>query len=257
MTATSEQRRALGSLPFPGRNLVTALRYKGREYRLGVVYDALRRYCHGEVLDVGGGNFVTSAIEEGVPFDRWTVVEPSADDLPVIGDGRVHVEVGDGQALTHEGNSFDTVLSIHVLEHVLEPVRMVEELYRVVRPGGHLVLLVPQTANIHHAPHHYQNFTRYWLEAVAERTGGDVVEYRPMGGAWSSVASRLLLQYPGQLGVSGYREPRARRGWRFWALFPVGLATSAITFPLAMLLSLGDMEEEANNHLMVLRKPLS
>jgi len=29
---------------------------------------------------------------------------------------------------------------------------------------------------------------------------------------------------------------------------------SAVTFPFAMLLSFGDLEEEANNHLMVLRR---
>jgi hypothetical protein len=39
-------------------------------------------------------------------------------------------------------------------------------------------------------------------------------------------------------------------------LFPVGLIVSAIVFPLSLLMSLGDMKEEANNHVMVLRKPL-
>jgi hypothetical protein len=33
----------------------------------------------------------------------------------------------------------------------------------------------------------------------------------------------------------------------------LGLLTSALTVPLAMVLSLGDLEEEANNHLIVLR----
>jgi SAM-dependent methyltransferase len=168
----------------------------------------------------------------------------------------VHTRVGDGQALDLEGNQFDTVLSIQVLEHVFEPIRMVEELYRNVKPGGHVVIMVPQTANIHHAPHHYQNFTRYWLDAAAYRLGAEVVQYQPMGGAWSSIASRLLLQYPGALGLAGYKHPGAKRSLRFWLLFPIGLIISAITFPLAMVMSLGDMDEEANNHLMVLRKPL-
>ena len=64
-----------------------------------------------------------------------------------------------------------------------------------------------------------------------------------------------VLQYPTAFGVNGYRHPGVRRGWRFWALFPVGVVTTIVTFPLAMLLSLGDLEEEANNHLMVLRRP--
>src|SRR5690348_17735380 len=54
--------------------------------------------------------------------------------------------------------------------------------------------MVPQTANLHHLPHHYQNFTRYWLDAACNRLGADVVEYHALGGAWSTIASRVLLQ---------------------------------------------------------------
>lgn len=240
---------------FPGRNLVTALRYRGRDLRYHALFDVLRANCRGEVLDVGGGAFVATAIEHGIAFDRWTVVEPSAEDLPQVDDPRVVVRVGDGCALDLPDAGYDTVLSIQVLEHVFEPIRMFEELYRVTRPGGTLVVMAPQTANIHHAPHHYQNLTRYWLEQAAARVGAEVLEYHAMGGAWSSTASRLLLQYPAALGVGGYAHPGVRRGWKFWALFPLGILTSVVTFPLAMLLSVGDLEEEANNHLLVLRKP--
>ncbi len=79
---------------FPGRNLVTALRYRGRDLRYRSLFDVLRAHCRGEVLDVGGGTFVRTAVEHGIGFDRWTVVEPSADDLPTIDDPRVSVRVG-------------------------------------------------------------------------------------------------------------------------------------------------------------------
>lgn len=251
------ERSALDVAPrwFPGRNIVTTLRYKGRDLRYRQLFEVLRRHCHGQILDVGGGAFVNTAIEERVRFDEWTVIEPHEADLPKIVDPRVRVRVGDGQALDLAGNAFDTVLSIQVLEHVFEPIRMIEELYRVVRPGGAVIVMVPQTANIHHAPHHYQNLTRYWLEAAADRLGAEVVEYHALGGAWSTVASRLLLQYPGSFGVPGYAHPGVRRPLKFWLMLPVGAVVSAITFPLAMLMSWADMEEEANNHLMVLRKP--
>lgn len=240
---------------FPGRNLVTALRYKGRDLRYRALFDVLRAHCRGAVLDVGGGSFVRTAIEHGVGFDHWTVIEPHAADLPSVDDPRVRGMQGDGCALEIPDDTYDTVLSIQVLEHVFEPMRMMRELWRVLRPGGVCVVMVPQTANIHHLPHHYQNLTRYWLDEAADRLGAEVVEYHAMGGAWSTTASRLLLQYPAALGVDGYRDPRARRGPRFWALFPLGVLVSAVTFPFAMVLSLGDLEEEANNHLLVLRKP--
>lgn len=246
--------RSAGLARFPGANAVTTLRYKGRNLRYRRLFEVLRHYADGEVLDVGGGQFVRAAQRAGVPFERWTIVEPYEADLPVLDDARVTTLVGDGTALQLEGNRYDTVLSMQVLEHVFEPIRMFEELFRVTKPGGHLIVMVPQTANIHHAPHHYQNLTRYWLQSAAERVGAEVVEYHALGGAWSSVASRLLLQYPAALGVRGYAHPGVRRNWKFWALFPFGAVVSAVMFPLAMLLSLGDLEEEANNHLVVLRK---
>jgi SAM-dependent methyltransferase len=218
------------------------------------MFDVLRRHAHGDLLDVGGGSFVADAIRAGVPFDRWTVVEPDQADLPAIEDPRVSAVVGDGCALELPDASYDTVLSIQVLEHVFEPMQMMSELHRVTRPGGTIIVMAPQTANIHHAPHHFQNLTRFWLEEAARRLDTEVVEYHALGGAWSTIASRLVLQYPAAFRVSGYAVPDARRGWRFWALFPLGLVVSAVTFPFAMLLSTGDLEEEANNHIIVLRK---
>lgn len=239
---------------FPGRNLVTQARYRGRNFQYRAVFDVLRRHMRGDVLDVGGGSFVADAIRAGVRFDRWTVVEPYAADLPAMNDERVSAVVGDGCALEQPDNSYDTVLSIQVLEHVFEPVQMMSELHRVARPGGKIVVMVPQTANIHHAPSHFQNLTRFWLDEAARRLDAEVIEYQALGGAWSTIASRLLLQYPAALRVGGYAYADARRGWRFWALFPLGVIVSAVTFPLAMLLAAGDLEEEANNHVMVLRK---
>ena len=84
---------------FPGRNLVTALRYRGRNFQYRALFDVLRRNTKGRVLDVGGGSFVNDAMAAGVAFDEWTVVEPHAADLPVVDDRRVRAVVGDGCAL--------------------------------------------------------------------------------------------------------------------------------------------------------------
>jgi SAM-dependent methyltransferase len=229
--------------------------YKVRDIRSRALFAVLDRHVRGDVIDVGGGRFVTTVEERGLPFRSWTIVEPTPALLPGLSSARVHEVVGDGQHLGMRDGSYDAALSIQVLEHVFEPMRMLEELYRVVRPGGVVIVMVPQTANIHLAPHHYQNFTRYWLDEGARRLGAEVVERHTMGGAWSSIASRLVMQYPATFGVAGFRHEGARRTPLFWALLPVGLVVSAVMVPVTMLLGLADLEEEPNNHLMVLRKP--
>jgi SAM-dependent methyltransferase len=229
--------------------------YKVRDIRSRVLFEALERHITGDVVDVGGGRFAETVAARSIAFRSWTVVEPAASLLPGLDMPNVHEVAGDGQRLGLRTGTFDVALSIQVLEHVFEPIRMLEELYRVVRPGGTLIVMVPQTANIHLAPHHYQNFTRYWLEAGAARLGAEVVEQHTLGGAWSSIASRLVLQYPAVFGMRTFRHPGARRGPLFWILLPFGLAASAVMVPVCLLLGLADLEEEPNNHLMVLRKP--
>lgn len=46
-------------------------------------------------------------------------------------------------ALPFEDDSFDFVISVQVFEHVLDQVRMLRELHRIMRPGGHALHLFP------------------------------------------------------------------------------------------------------------------
>ena len=49
----------------------------------------------------------------------------------------------DLQYLDLPDDSFDVVLSSHVLEHVPDTDRALDELYRIIKPGGQLLLMVP------------------------------------------------------------------------------------------------------------------
>ncbi len=55
------------------------------------------------------------------------------------------MEIGEA-ALPFESNSFDLVLMAEVLEHVVKPDRALDEVRRVLRPRGYLVLSTPNLA---------------------------------------------------------------------------------------------------------------
>ncbi len=237
------------------KSLIGRVFYLARDVMWRRMYPVLRTYSHGHVLDVGGWDFFLTAKRKGVPFSRWTTLEPDADKLMESFDPRAEVVQGDGCAMPFEDESFDTVLNLQVLEHVFEPLRMVAEIRRVLKPGGHAVFLIPQSNTIHLEPHHYYNFTRFWVKKAMETNGFETIRLEPLGGFFNSEASRLL-HFVVQSLTRRLKSPTGdRRPLPFYGLYPFMVVSALAILPLFLLFGLADLREEANNHLCVVRKP--
>ena len=59
----------------------------------------------------------------------------------------VQLSVGDAQILPIKTDSFDAAISARVLQYVPDPVRALGDIARVVRPGGKVVVLLPNKFN--------------------------------------------------------------------------------------------------------------
>ena len=77
--------------------------------------------------------------------------------------------IGDAQALGLASESFDVVLCTEVLEHLPEPQRAIDEMFRVLKPDGTLLLTTRFLFPIHDAPHDYFRFTKYGLRYLLRR----------------------------------------------------------------------------------------
>lgn len=77
--------------------------------------------------------------------------------------------LGDAQQLGIRDASFDVVLCTEVLEHLPEPQRAIDEMFRVLRPGGTLLLTTRFLFPIHDAPHDYFRYTKYGLRHLLRR----------------------------------------------------------------------------------------
>ena len=67
--------------------------------------------------------------------------------------------------------TFDLVILDSVLEHVPDPVALLQEGYRLLKPGGRILGDVPFLQPLHLLPHHYFNFTPFGLEVAAKKAG--------------------------------------------------------------------------------------
>jgi len=99
----------------------------------------------------------------------------------------------DGQNLPFPNNSFDGVISTQVLEHVPSPYGLLAEMYRVIKPGGGLIISVPFIWQEHEEPYDFFRFTRFGIEVLLKESGFEVYSSAKDTGAVETLAVMLNI----------------------------------------------------------------
>lgn len=149
----------------------------------------LRRFraaCEGIILNIGSGNQPR---------------QPNTLNIDMMDYENVDI-VCDIHQLPFKDNSIDAVMNLAVLEHVREPGKVLAEVYRVLKPGGSVLSVIPFMQPFHASPHDYQRYTLPGIEYLHRdftRVASGVFSGPVSGALWAlqeCLASALSFGVP-------------------------------------------------------------
>ena len=121
------------------------------------------------VIDIGGGLRIAKDKNNRYDASRawltpyaqkidYKVMDPVPDYHPDI--------VGDIHNMPFADNSIDAIICISVLEHVENPIKAFEEIYRVLKPGGYCFIYVPFLFYYHAEKGYYADYWRFTKDTL-------------------------------------------------------------------------------------------
>ena len=183
-----------GCLPSLSKNV--AAKRVFRRLRDILIEECVSANVQPKVLVVGG-SVLGDGMESLAEDPRIQLVETD------VSLGPRAAIICDGHDLPFADGSFDAVIVQAVLEHVTDPIRCVEEIKRVLRPGGLVYSDTPFMQQIHGREYDFSRFTRLGHRRLFR----DFSEIESGISCGPGTALAWSLQY---FGLSFFRGRRAR-----------------------------------------------
>jgi len=143
----------------------------------------------GTVLDIGcGDRWVESALDATTHYVALDY--PNTVNMGYAGRPDAF---GDTRRLPFRDECFDTVLLLDVLEHIQQPDSAMDEVRRVIKIGGRIVVQVPFLYPLHDEPYDFQRWTTHGLRAIFSRHGIEICETAWHGRPGETAAALLAI----------------------------------------------------------------
>jgi len=130
-------------------------------------------YVEGRVLDLGAGSakYKEMILQKASEYRSCDAVKNENID-----------DVCDVLNLKYPPESFDTVISTQVMEHVNNPYKMAAGIYKVLKPGGKVIVTAPFLIPMHSDPGDYFRFTAGGISEIFKQSGFSIIESGHYGG---------------------------------------------------------------------------
>ena len=113
--------------------------------------------CRGRFLEFGDRRY--HGLFAPIVIERYDIIDVArAPGVTIVADIQHCPAILD--------NTYDVIICTQVLEHVANPFLAAAELFRILKPGGRLLLTVPAAYPYHAVPRDYWRFTRDSLQLL-------------------------------------------------------------------------------------------
>ncbi len=132
-----------------------------------------------QILDIGCGTGATMGFLER--YGQVTGIDVSAKAIRYCqAQDRSRLCLADGASLPFADRSFDLVTALDLLEHLPQEARGLQDMWRVLKTGGRMILFVPAFmflwSDFDRFSGHHRRYTRRELRRRVEEAGFDVVK---------------------------------------------------------------------------------
>lgn len=131
----------------------------------------LSGHLHGRLLDFGCGSKPYRSL-----FDVTAYI---GTDVEVSGHDHLNEDIDvyyDGTTLPFDDASFDSIFSSEVFEHIFNLPEILNELHRVLKPGGHMLVTVPFVWDEHEIPYDFARYTSFGIRHLLTEKGFTIVK---------------------------------------------------------------------------------
>lgn len=189
----------------------------------------------GTVLDVGCGH---SPYQFLLKNDQIKYYGIDIDDAHKFGYNNSQITSFNGEDIPFEANLFNAIICTEVLEHVANYQKLVDEIYRVMKPGATGIVTIPWSARYHYMPYDYFRYTPSSLKIMFSKFSSH--EIIPRGTDISTVCAKIIVLY--------FRNLMPAERWKMifapilLCLSPF-LAVTVVVAHLALIFNLGSDED--------------
>ena len=190
--------------------------------RLDEIFASFAPYRRtNRLLDIGcgAGSLLEAARRAGWEAHGTEVSRPAVEHARRAG---FEVFCGDLSAAPFPEGHFDVVTASEILEHLPDPRVLLAEVARVLRPGGHAVVSIPNTLNIEERfkwllygyTSHFKPLSREYLAALGEEYAGAeeiALHINPL--AYPQL--RYILEKNGLRVLGLHRDKPKKNAWAF------------------------------------------